>query len=54
LPRLGATVDAAVQDVGEGIKVGSVVDPFGNLLGVIENPHFSLQEAGGAAEEPGP
>jgi predicted enzyme related to lactoylglutathione lyase len=28
------------QDVGEGIRVASVKDPFGNLIGLIENPHF--------------
>ena len=41
----GATVVAAIQDVGEGIKVATVADPFGNLIGVIENPHFELPEA---------
>ncbi|UCC48426.1 MAG: VOC family protein [Gemmatimonadota bacterium] len=41
---LGAGAHGEVQDVGEGIKVGSVVDPFGNLLGIIENPHFKLPE----------
>lgn len=40
LIELGATVHAAVQDVGEGIRVASVFDPFGNVLGIIENPHF--------------
>ncbi|MFO1407938.1 MAG: VOC family protein [Steroidobacteraceae bacterium] len=29
-----------ITDVGGGIKVGAVEDPFGNRLGVIENPHF--------------
>ena len=38
----GATVHEAVQDVGEGIKVGTVKDPFGNIFGVIQNPHFKL------------
>lgn len=38
----GATVSAAVQDVGGDIRVATVVDPFGNLIGLIENPHFSL------------
>ncbi len=42
LLELGATVHGEIQDVGEGIRVASVVDPFGNLLGVIENPHFEL------------
>ncbi|MBI3369945.1 MAG: VOC family protein, partial [Burkholderiales bacterium] len=27
--------------VGDGIKVGAVTDPFGNRLGIIENPHFN-------------
>jgi catechol 2,3-dioxygenase-like lactoylglutathione lyase family enzyme len=37
---LGATPHEAVQDVGEGIKVGTVKDPFGNVFGLIENPLF--------------
>ncbi len=36
----GAEPREAVHDVGEGIKVGSVADPFGNVIGLIENPHF--------------
>jgi len=39
---LGATGRTAVQDVGEGIRVATVLDPFGNVLGIIENPHFKL------------
>jgi predicted enzyme related to lactoylglutathione lyase len=39
----GATLHEDVQDVGEGIKVATVKDPFGNVFGVIENPHFKLQ-----------
>ena len=38
----GATVAAPVQDVGGGIKVATITDPFGNLIGLIENPHFKL------------
>jgi len=30
------------QDVGEGILVGAIEDPFGNRIGLIENPHFKL------------
>ena len=44
---LGATEHAGVQDVGGGIRVASVLDPFGNVFGVIENPHF--REASHAA-----
>ncbi|HKO95892.1 MAG TPA: VOC family protein [Pyrinomonadaceae bacterium] len=38
----GAALQDALQDVGEGIKVATVKDPFGNVFGVIENPHFKL------------
>ena len=41
LLALGASLKAKVQDVGEGIKVATVRDPFGNVFGVIENPHFA-------------
>lgn len=43
LIELGATAHEAVQDVGEGIKVASVKDPFGNIFGIIENPNFKLE-----------
>ena len=39
---LGARENKALQDVGEGILVGSVKDPFGNVLGIIQNPSFKL------------
>jgi predicted enzyme related to lactoylglutathione lyase len=44
LTALGAAVHEPVKDVGGGIKVASVRDPFGNLFGIIENPHFNLAE----------
>ncbi len=37
---LGASTHSPIQDVGEGIKVAELADPFGNVLGLIENPHF--------------
>ena len=40
----GATLVSAVQAVGEGIKVATVNDPFGNRIGLIENPLFALPE----------
>ena len=40
----GARENTPVQDVGGGIKVATVLDPFGNVFGVIENPHFRLGE----------
>jgi hypothetical protein len=39
---MGATIRAAVQDVGDAIKVATITDPFGNTIGLIENPHFEL------------
>lgn len=40
LLALGATALDPVTDVGDGIRVAALVDPFGNRLGVIENPAF--------------
>lgn len=42
LLSLGAREHQGVQDVGGGIRVAMVEDPFGNLFGIIENPHFKL------------
>ena len=36
----GASPREAIKDVGDGIKVASVADPFGNVIGLIENRHF--------------
>jgi predicted enzyme related to lactoylglutathione lyase len=44
LVGLGATVKGPLQDVGGDIKVASVLDPFGNRLGLIYNPHFSAAD----------
>ena len=41
----GATQHSAIKDVGEGIRVASIKDPFGNIVGIIENPHFKLTDA---------
>ena len=38
----GAAEREGVADVGDGIRVASVTDPFGNVVGIIENPNFSL------------
>ncbi len=40
LVGLGASPVGPVKDVGDGIKVATVADPFGNAIGLIENPHF--------------
>lgn len=42
--REGATIKAPIQDVGGDIRVATVVDPFGNLVGLIQNPHFALAD----------
>ena len=44
LVALGAIPRGPVQDVGGGIKTAEFDDPFGNVFGVIENPHFKLSE----------
>ncbi len=41
LRSAGVTVIGDIQDVGGGIKVVDIADPFGNLVGLIENPHFT-------------
>jgi predicted enzyme related to lactoylglutathione lyase len=38
--RTGASLKAPVQEVGGDIRVATMADPFGNLIGLIENPHF--------------
>lgn len=37
----GARAHEPVREVGGGIRVATVKDPFGNVFGIIENPHFS-------------
>ena len=38
----GAEVVSPLQDVGGGIRVATIRDPFGNVIGLIENPHFRV------------
>jgi predicted enzyme related to lactoylglutathione lyase len=40
LAAAGVKFHSEPQDVGDGIIVASVQDPFGNVVGLIENPHF--------------
>ena len=42
LLALGAHASEDVHDVDGGILPGTVLDPFGNQLGVTQNPHFGL------------
>ncbi|GAA2720423.1 VOC family protein [Cellulomonas aerilata] len=46
LLELGATPYAPVTPRGEGFVTASVVDPFGNVLGIMTNPHY-LEMVGG-------
>ena len=41
---MGATALEPPKDVGSGIIVADVVDPFGNRLGLIFNPHFKVED----------
>ena len=38
--ELGAKKHSDVTDVGSGIRVATVIDPFENVFGIIENPNF--------------
>ncbi len=40
LLSLGATVHQEVREQGPGFVTASVVDPFGNVLGVMYNQHY--------------
>jgi predicted enzyme related to lactoylglutathione lyase len=46
LHERGIATNGPVQDVGGGIKLVTIADPYGNVIGLIENPHF-----GGSAAE---
>src|SRR5258708_34242793 len=45
LLELGATSNTEPMDVGGDILVATVNDPWGNIFGVIQNPHFTLEGA---------
>ena len=40
---LGATGHEKPQNVGGDVMVASVKDPWGNILGIIYNPHFKIE-----------
>jgi len=44
LQSFGATIREPLQELGDGIRVAAVADPFGNTFGIIENPHFALEK----------
>lgn len=37
---MGATKHEEIRDRGNGFITASVVDPFGNILGIMFNPHY--------------
>ncbi|HWL00444.1 MAG TPA: hypothetical protein VNQ55_10870, partial [Parapedobacter sp.] len=39
---IGATPYEEPREVGGGITVAKVMDPWGNLIGLIYNPHFKI------------
>ena len=41
---LGATSHENPQGVGGDVMVASVKDPWGNILGIIYNPHFKIDD----------
>jgi predicted enzyme related to lactoylglutathione lyase len=42
LQGIGAVMAQEIQDVGDNVRVAMLTDPFGNLFGIIQNPHFEL------------
>jgi predicted enzyme related to lactoylglutathione lyase len=43
LLELGASENERPENVGEDIMTATVKDPFGNVIGLIYNPHFNLK-----------
>ncbi len=44
LTGLGAKPDEEIMHVGGEVYVATVIDPFGNLLGIIQNPNFQARD----------
>ncbi|MDQ6938740.1 MAG: VOC family protein [Verrucomicrobiota bacterium] len=42
LRAAGVTIAGEIEEVGGGIKVVDLLDPFGNRVGLIENPTFDM------------
>lgn len=49
----GAEPHGEVRDVGDSIRVATVTEPGGSILGVIENPHFQLPASRTISDGPG-
>ncbi|MGO1561985.1 MAG: VOC family protein [Actinomycetaceae bacterium] len=46
----GATAGEPLVVRGEGFVTASVVDPFGNVVGLMHSPHWARRHPSGAAE----
>jgi predicted enzyme related to lactoylglutathione lyase len=42
LLELGAAPRMDIKDVGDDIRVADVIDPWGNVFGIIENKNFKV------------
>jgi predicted enzyme related to lactoylglutathione lyase len=40
----GGKINSEIQDVGNNILTATIIDPFGNIFGLIQNPHFKFEE----------
>ena len=53
LLEAGARLHDGVREVGGGIRVATVLEPAGTVLGIIENPNFRLPDTPPASTGPG-
>lgn len=44
LAELGISEQTPIHDVGDDIRMAVCSDPFGNAIGIIENPHFTVAD----------
>jgi predicted enzyme related to lactoylglutathione lyase len=53
LTAMGARLHHPVRDFGTGFVIASVVDPFGNIVGLMHSPHYLavLADRGGRREQ---
>ncbi|MEP1035317.1 VOC family protein [Ekhidna sp.] len=40
--QLGAKMHTEIKEVGGGIEVATLLDPWNNVIGLIYNPHFKV------------
>ncbi len=44
LISIGATENEPPYNVGDDVMTATLKDPFGNVIGLIYNPHFKIKE----------